>query len=987
MAGWQYNPDTGEDEWIDDPVGALSQSASAVQPGVEARMLAPNQAQVSPAQQMQTDWNSYFSSAQPGQSLAWGGGTLEMNPDGTAKYTAGDAVNGGMTLNRGSIHDRNGISTLMAQAPGIAKQWGSQYGVTSGLNAQDQAYWGSQQKMTAPSLHPEWYGAAQTPEQEAGQRAIFGGKTAAEYAAWQAAGSPVPTTDSGPSYIPFVGPTVNQGADTTYHAGGPGSYNEMQGGEIGGSVQPDVGQTSIGVPIDTTGAAARSRLPMHMDTVAPQNSVQPDVGQTSIGVPIDTTGAAARSRRPTPVDTVEPQNSVYEYDSYGEYVGPGAGGVYDEQGNPSPELLAQVAALPATPVATQPAQAPVPVKTAAPVGAITQADTAKSATSNASDTTGLKYDPSSRQWGTYHTEGQGMDGIHAVFDPAATQPKMVEGFDPVSMGLGATGIGGGPSGGEGGVEPFQQTEWVRNDPADSNMLQHWDMAGNYLGSNVKRSGWVNARDTAVIPLGKMALMAAAPYLAPYMPAAAMGLEAGGMAAAAVNGATMGGLTAGVTGGNIGQGMLTGGLGGAAFNAVGDYLGAGANGGFSDAQIQQNAGYGAFNKDAVDSMLALENINTGYGAFNNDALDTAAINVNSNPTDVRLLENTQTTPPMSAVTPPVTEVAGPLTRTQLDMTTDTAGAPANALDVAKFNNALSAGLNPTDATAYATDPNSTPTDLRLGAGTQKPAGTDDTTGALTTVYDTEVNPTDKRLDGGTQKPAGTNDVQPGVMDKLVDKFKKPDGSVDWSKVLAAAGLLTSVVGKATSGNTTSGTPTSISDLWKSIGKTPGGGTPGTGTVGALSGFGSGFRAGNQLDRLYAADMTSPIRPGVGWSQGGEGVMRLPPGMNPIYVAKPGERQKYAEGGEVEGALTSAAPFVGFVQGPGGGQQDLIDAKLSAGEYVWDAESVSNLGDGNNEEGARKLDELRQNLRAHKRSAPNDKIAPPAQGALSYMNGGQ
>ena len=188
-----------------------------------------------------------------------------------------------------------------------------------------------------------------------------------------------------------------------------------------------------------------------------------------------------------------------------------------------------------------------------------------------SDTTGLKYNPSSGQWGTYHTEGQGMEGIHAVFDPAATQPKMVEGFDPKKLGLAATGIGGGPSGGEGGVEPFQQTEWFRADPADSNMVQHWDMAGNYLGSNVKTSSWVHQRDKGIIPVGKLALMAFAPYLAPYMPAAAMGLEAGGMAAAAVNGATMGGLTAGVTGGNIGQGMLTGGLGGAAFNAAGQYM--------------------------------------------------------------------------------------------------------------------------------------------------------------------------------------------------------------------------------------------------------------------------------------------------------------------------------------------------------------------------------------------------------------------------------
>lgn len=81
-----------------------------------------------------------------------------------------------------------------------------------------------------------------------------------------------------------------------------------------------------------------------------------------------------------------------------------------------------------------------------------------------------------------------------------------------------------------------------------------------------------------------------------------------------------------------------------------------------------------------------------------------------------------------------------------------------------------------------------------------------------------------------------------------------------------------------------------------------------------------------------------------------------------------------------------PMVGFVAGEGGGQDDLVEARLSPGEYVFDAESVSMLGDGNNEEGARKLDELRQKLRAEKRAAPSGKIAPPAKGALSYIKGG-
>lgn len=52
---------------------------------------------------------------------------------------------------------------------------------------------------------------------------------------------------------------------------------------------------------------------------------------------------------------------------------------------------------------------------------------------------------------------------------------------------------------------------------------------------------------------------------------------------------------------------------------------------------------------------------------------------------------------------------------------------------------------------------------------------------------------------------------------------------------------------------------------------------------------------------------------------------------------------------------------YVTGPGDGQSDDIDAKLSNGEYVMDAHTVSLLGNGSNEAGAKRLDELRANLR--------------------------
>lgn len=76
---------------------------------------------------------------------------------------------------------------------------------------------------------------------------------------------------------------------------------------------------------------------------------------------------------------------------------------------------------------------------------------------------------------------------------------------------------------------------------------------------------------------------------------------------------------------------------------------------------------------------------------------------------------------------------------------------------------------------------------------------------------------------------------------------------------------------------------------------------------------------------------------------------------------------------------------YVQGAGGGQDDLIDARLADGEYVFDADIVAALGDGSNKEGAKKLDAMRRAIRKHKRSAPADKIPPKAKSPLAYMRG--
>jgi hypothetical protein len=123
-----------------------------------------------------------------------------------------------------------------------------------------------------------------------------------------------------------------------------------------------------------------------------------------------------------------------------------------------------------------------------------------------------------------------------------------------------------------------------------------------------------------------------------------------------------------------------------------------------------------------------------------------------------------------------------------------------------------------------------------------------------------------------------------------------------------------------------------------------------------------------------------------------------GSEPSYskVLQPyingGTIQNYAEGGKIMASPLMAAsggdvPHKGshYVQGAGGGQDDLIPAKLADGEYVFDAEIVAALGDGSNKEGAKKLDAMREAIRKHKRGGSLKSIPPAAKSPLAYLKG--
>lgn len=91
----------------------------------------------------------------------------------------------------------------------------------------------------------------------------------------------------------------------------------------------------------------------------------------------------------------------------------------------------------------------------------------------------------------------------------------------------------------------------------------------------------------------------------------------------------------------------------------------------------------------------------------------------------------------------------------------------------------------------------------------------------------------------------------------------------------------------------------------------------------------------------------------------------------------------DGGEAEHIPEFVTGATGhYVKGRGDGQSDDIPAMLADGEYVFDADTVAQLGNGSSDAGAKLLDHFRESLREHKRSAPSSKI-PPKANPLAYM----
>jgi hypothetical protein len=86
----------------------------------------------------------------------------------------------------------------------------------------------------------------------------------------------------------------------------------------------------------------------------------------------------------------------------------------------------------------------------------------------------------------------------------------------------------------------------------------------------------------------------------------------------------------------------------------------------------------------------------------------------------------------------------------------------------------------------------------------------------------------------------------------------------------------------------------------------------------------------------------------------------------------------------GALSRVAMLA---EGTGDGRSDTINARLSDGEYVIDAETVALLGNGSTKAGASALDMMRKQLRKQKgKNLAKGKFSPDAKSPLAYMRGG-
>lgn len=209
------------------------------------------------------------------------------------------------------------------------------------------------------------------------------------------------------------------------------------------------------------------------------------------------------------------------------------------------------------------------------------------------------------------------------------------------------------------------------------------------------------------------------------------------------------------------------------------------------------------------------------------------------------------------------------------------------------------------------------------------------------------------------------------------------------------------------------PVEAAGLGLTVGSALLGGAGGSGSYGIPGGGGSGAPGTRgSLSPLYSAGLPPPTM-GARTPQvvnvdqryaiehpEGSFFSNVPKAVGPANFAVPSPREALLQGVpdlDGDGTVTDADLLLwrqrfggrgfkvgGRVQGAGHGRSDSIDARLSDGEYVVDAETVALLGNGSSKAGAKALDDFRVKVRKDKgRDLAKGRISRDARDPHSYM----
>ena len=242
--------------------------------------------------------------------------------------------------------------------------------------------------------------------------------------------------------------------------------------------------------------------------------------------------------------------------------------------------------------------------------------------------------------------------------------------------------------------------------------------------------------------------------------------------------------------------------------------------------------------------------------------------------------------------------------------------------------------------------------------------------------------------GLNLVGGDNSVLGGITDKL-----GITGSGGLTESLGLNDLLPGTTTAATSGaGTASTSPSYPTDEMASLGEL----SKKAGT--SESGLGSLFSGGNLTKYALPAVVLAGAlgsggkKPGQATAQNsdanyGAKLSNVPFNRTPQSVDV--TKIAYGEGPNAffaDNKLPTTAAQGKYIKGAGTGISDSIPARLSDGEYVMDAQTVSMLGDGSSDAGAKKLDQMREEIRKQKGGMlARGKFPPKAKSPLAYLKG--